>query len=247
MYDWKTLRILSGLLLCLPLVHFTWSVSHDLSHYLDPSPETWNKQMKRLVQDDLLASIPEDPILVVGGERVRLWRDLPARLQPRATLLRPLGDATLEDLHYHYERLIGFYRPKVLVIFPGYADLHLRDRKSPDGFENALSALLERDDANGSAIWRYVIAPVQMPLHPGDEERIAAMTRRSQSLAARIGRTTIIDPNPVLRGLDGQPDPTFFLTGGVNLSNEGYSRISMLLQEKLRVRSPGLAETEPTE
>ena len=247
MCEWKTLRILCILLLCLPLVHFTLSVSRDLTQYLDPSPKTWDREIEQLAKDDLLLSLPEDPILVVGGQRVRLWRDLPARLQPSATLLRPLGDATLEDLYYHYDRLIGFYRPKILVVFPGYADLHLRDEKSPEEFENALFALLERDSAHGSTIWRYVIAPVQMPLHPGDRDRIAAMTRRSQNLAARMGRTTIIDPNPALRGLDGQPDPAFFLMSGINLSSEGYVRISMLLREKLFSQSLELVEIAQTQ
>lgn len=246
MFEWKTLRILSVLLLCLPLVHFAWNVSHDLMHYLDPSPRTWDREMERLTQDDLLLSLPEEPILVVGGQRVRLWHDLPARLQS-ATLLRPLGDAKLEDLYYYYDRLIGFYRPKILVIFPGYADLHVRDQKSPEDFENALFALLERDSANGSTIWRYVIAPVQMPFHPGDRDRIAAITRRSENLAARVGRTTIIDPNPVLRGPDGQPDPALFLMAGINLSSEGYIRIGMLLREKLHSQSLEIVEMGPTE
>ncbi len=243
MYEWKALRILAGLLLCLPVVHLTYVVSEDLNRYLDPSPEVWEAEMRDLIRDDMEASIPSDPLLVVGGHRVRLWRDLPARLQPRPTLLRPLGDATLEDISHHYQRLVGFYRPAILVVFPGYADLHLRDEKSPEEFEKALTGLLKLDESYGSTSWRYVIAPVHMPLHPEDQGRISEIARRTEALAARLGNTTIIDPNPTLRGLDGEPNPAFFSIDGINLSAEGYARISMLLEEHLRQQPVLLAQT----
>lgn len=236
MYQWKTLRTLAGLLLCIPLIHLALIMSRDISAYLDPSPKVWDGEIAALIASDLDAAIPEEPIVVIGGHRVRLWKDLPVSLLPREILLRPLGDATLEDLTHHYDRLAAFYRPDILVVFPGYADLHLRDEKTPSDFKDSLRALLDLDEEYGASSWRYVIAPVQMPLHPEDHERISMIGQSIELLAAELPDLTIIDPNPMLSKADGTPNPAYYRGDGINLSPSGYARISMLLATEIKTR-----------
>ena len=236
MYEWRTLRILAGVLLCLPLVHFTYIVARDMNAYLDPSPGVWDTRMEALIQRDLDRAIPEKPIVVAGGQRVRLWEDLPARLHPRSTLLRPLGDATLEDVTHHYDRLVGFYQPDILVIFPSYGDLHLRDDKTPEDYQRALKALLDLDQSFGVSTHRYVISPLQMPLHPEDARRVRAMGEIGRQLQDSADKLTVIDANPMLADVNGRPDPSFFRADGINLNHEGYARISLLLREAMRAR-----------
>lgn len=236
MYQWKSLRTIAGLLLCLPVIHFALLLSKDVNNYLNPSPEVWNADIADLIDSDLDKTIPEDPIVVIGGHRVRLWKDLPAGLLPRQTLLRPLGDATLEDLSYHFDRLAAFYRPDILVIFPGYADLHLRDEKTPEDFRDSMRALLKLDEEYGASSWRYVIAPVQMPLHPDDEERISKIGAALELMAEETPDLTIIDPNPMLRGSGGAPNPDYYRGDGVNLSPTGYARVTLLLATEIKAR-----------
>jgi hypothetical protein len=247
MYEWRTLRILAGLLLCVPIVHFAFMMSRDVNRYLDPSPEVWNDEIEALISSDMDAALPVDPIVVVGGQRVRLWKDLPAQLQPRATLLRPLGDSTIEDLTFHYDRLIGYYRPDILVIFPGYADLHLRDDKTPEDFSRSLRELLELDEAYGASTWRYVIAPLRMPLHPQDDQRIDAMVREAQKLALELPNLVVIDPNPLLQGMNKGPNPDFYRGDGVNLNREGYAVVTVLLESELRKRSELVAALQTSQ
>ncbi|MFT7288528.1 MAG: lysophospholipase L1-like esterase [Halieaceae bacterium] len=234
MYEWRTLRSLAMLLLCLPLLHLAFIISTDLNNYLDPSPEVWAKHMAALVQADMRIELPERPILVVGGQRVGLWQDLPAMLLPRKTLLRSLGDATIEDLSYYFDRLVGHYRPDIIVLFPGYADLHLRDDKTAADFAVALEEFLAHDAVYKATSWRYVLTPLAMPLHPDDDVRIVAMANSARELAARVGKVTVIDANPALAGLNGRPNPAYFRSDGVNLNAAGYTRVSLLLQAKLR-------------
>jgi len=236
MYHWTTLRTVAGVLLCIPLIHVAFILSKDIGSYMDPSPEVWNRDIADLIEDDLGTTLPENPVVVIGGHRVRLWTDLPATIAPRETLLRPLGDATLEDLSHHYNRLAGFYRPDILVVFPGYADLHLRDEKTPRDFEESARALLEMDEEYGSSQWRYMIAPVQMPLHPKDQPRIAKINDRLKALSQELPDLTVIDPNPFLSRVDGSPNPEFYRGDGINLSPAGYARISLLLSTELKSR-----------
>lgn len=223
-------------MLCIPLVHFAFLLSKDIGSYMNPSPEVWNQDIADLVEDDLNSTLPEDPIVVIGGHRVRLWTDLPASIAPRETLLRPLGDATLEDLSHHYDRLAAFYRPDILVVFPGYADLHLRDEKTPRDFETSVRTLLKIDEDYGSSNWRYVIAPVQMPLHPNDQQRIAKIAELLRNMSRDLPDLTVIDPNPILSRLDGSPNPEFYRGDGINLSPAGYARLSLLLSTELKTR-----------
>lgn len=236
MYKWTTLRALAGLMLCLPLVHFVYIVSNGMSTYLNPSPMVWNPEIAAIVERDLSAVVPEKPIVVIGGQRVRLWNELPASLLPRPTLMRPLGDATLEDLAFHYDRLVAFYRPEILVVFPGYADLYLRDQKGPEDFKLRLRELLKLDEDYGASNWRYVIAPIQMPLHTEDSDRIRAIVEQIRFLGEELPDLTIIDPNPILAGSDGLPNPAFYRGDGVNLNPNGYARLSLMLEWEIEKR-----------
>jgi hypothetical protein len=242
MYEWSVLRAVAGVLLCLPLLHFALIATRDISAYFDPSPTVWADDISRYNELDLKRELPERPVLVVGGQRVRLWKDLPARLRGHNTLMRPLGDATLEDLTFHYDRLIGYYQPEVLVVFPGYADLHLRDEKSPEDFERAIRELLALDTSYDGASHRFVITPLQMPLHPEDHERVDAMAAVAERLQDELEDLTVIDPNPLLSDIGGRPDPSFYRGDGINLNAEGYARVTLLLQTAMRSQGLDLAQ-----
>ena len=233
MYQWKTLRAFAVVLLCLPLVHVTYLIARDVTAYLDPSPAAWASELERIIALDLQTSLPEHPVLVVGGQRVRLWRDLPARLAPLPTLMRPLGDATLEDITHYYDRLVAYYRPRVLVIVPSYADLHVRDSKSPDDLRDAARTLLELDAGYGTTDWRVLLVPLMTPLHPEDDEPIRAMSRLAKALEGELPRLTVVDPNRLLTDTRGRPNPAFYRSDGINLNDEGYARASLALVQAL--------------
>jgi lysophospholipase L1-like esterase len=240
-----TTRRAAVFLLLLPLVHLAWLIGADLRRYLEPSPRTWDGALQSIVDADMRTKLPAQPVLIIGGQRVRLWHDLPRRFAPGVTLRRALGDATLEDLTFHYDRLVAYYRPAVLVIFPGYADLHLRDDKTPREFLRAVKALLDRDRDYARSRRRILLTPLLTPLHPGDASRIGAMSALAQRLAAERDDLLVIDANPALRRADGSPDPAYFRIDGVNLNAAGYAIITDLLRASLDRPGEGSAGPDP--
>ena len=72
MYEWRTLRAWASFLLCLPLVHFTYIVANDMSAVLDPSPSVWDDEMAVIIESDMKTVLPDNPVVVVGGQEVRL-------------------------------------------------------------------------------------------------------------------------------------------------------------------------------
>ena len=233
MYDWKTLKTLGLILLSLPLLHLgylAWAGAQDLAN---PDPGVWQEDLQEIIDGDQSLSLPSAPILVTGGLSARLWRDLPAEITERPTLIRPLGGATLQDLTHHYNRLIGYYRPSVLIVMPSYSELHLRGDKTPESLAAGLRGLLERNLALAVTSRRYIVMPVKSLLHPHDDERIDAMTAAASRLAQSMPLTTVIDPNPLLAGTDGEPNPDYFGVDGINLNEDGYAQLSAMVRRQL--------------
>ncbi|MHA7817786.1 MAG: GDSL-type esterase/lipase family protein [Pseudohaliea sp.] len=242
MFEWRSIRMFFGILLCLPLFHLAWLLTGELRAYLDPSPTAWADEMQTIIREDETLTLPENPVLVVGGRRVALWHDLPGMLAPHPTLLRGLGDATIEDITHYYARLIGYYRPDILVLLPSYADLHLRDDKRPGELVAAIRDLVDLNAQHLATAMVYVIAPLKMPLHPGDDERIEAMSQALAAWAADKSGVAVIDANGLLAGPDGRPNPALYRGDGINLNEAGYLRLAMALREALREALEGSAK-----
>jgi hypothetical protein len=138
MYSWKTIRVLSAILLLIPIVHLALLVSREALAALDSSPNVWDSQLDAYTKADRLVARPQDPLVVIGGRRVMLWEGLPDLLAPKPVLMRGLGDAIVDDLNFHYERLVGFYQPQTVVLFPSNSEFHIRDMKSAEGLVHAI-------------------------------------------------------------------------------------------------------------
>ncbi len=122
MYSWKAIRIACSLLLLLPIVHLTWLMSRDTMETLNTSPDAWAREVASYAAADTRMQLPPSPIVVVGGQRVKLWPNLEDQLAPRPVLMRGLGEAIVEDISFNYSQLIGFYQPDTVVLLPGNAN-----------------------------------------------------------------------------------------------------------------------------
>ena len=233
MYSWKNARIVCTLLLLLPLVHLAWLLSQEVMAILDASPKVWAQEMEAYITADTAMHLPEDPIVVVGGRRVKLWPGLEDLLAPRPVLMRGLGSATVNDITYYYERLIGYYQPETVVLLPDNSEFHIRDAKSPEELVEAIRELVALDGAHDVTSRFYIFSPLKTPRHPEDAARIDKSTELLQQWAADVPRVTILDANPLLCRAGGQPNPGFYRTDGVNLNEHGYLRLSVLLEQQL--------------
>ncbi len=233
MYSWKSIRIASTILLLLPIVHLAYLMSRDTMETLDASPEAWAREINAYAAADALHHLPTDPIVVVGGHRVRLWQGLEDLLAPRPVLMRGLGDAIVEDITYNYLRLVGYYQPDTVVLLPGNSEFHIRDNKSPEDLAGAIAELIELDGSYGITRHFYIFTPLKTPLYPRDNPIIDQTTRLLRAWAGSDERVTILDANALLCGVDGSAKPDFYRSDGVNLNEHGYLRLSLLLSTQI--------------
>jgi hypothetical protein len=233
MYSWKTIRIASIILLLLPIVHLAYLMSRDTMETLDASPDAWTREINAYATADAQNHLPTDPIVVVGGLRVRLWHGLEDLLAPRPVLMRGLGDAIVEDITYNYSRLVGYYQPDTVVLLPGNSEFHIRDNKSPEDLAGAIAELVELGGSYGITRHFYIFTPIKTPLHPQDNAIIDQTTRLLKAWASTDKRVTILDANALLTRADGSAKPDFYRGDGVNLNEHGYLRLSLLLSTQI--------------
>ena len=238
MISWKTLRTICLVLLLLPIVHLVYLVSRDTVASLDSSPEAWAAEIDAYARSDRASKLPENPIVVVGGRRVKLWSDLEELLAPRPVLMRGLGEATVDDLIYHYERLIGFYRPDTVVLLPGNSEFHIRANKDAQGLVRGIRELVDLDASLAGSRRFYIITPVKTPLYTSDIAIIDETLTLLEAWAKSDDRVRILDANALLTRADGTPNPAYYRTDGVNLNEHGYLRLSVLLQSTLEDDPP---------
>ncbi len=230
MIAWRHTRAACLALLLLPIVHLAYLVSRDMLDSMNASPEAWADEMEAYLRQDQSSALPDNPIEVIGGHRVKLWRGLEAVLAPRPVLMRGLGNATVDDISHYYQRLVAYYRPETLVFLPGDSEFHIRDAKDADELFRGIRDLAMIDKSHRPDGELFIFTPLETPLHPGDESKIEATSRLLKAWAAGLPRVNILDANSYLQDQSGKPDPTYYRFDGVNLNEHGYLRLSLLLK-----------------
>ncbi|MFT5710275.1 MAG: hypothetical protein ACI8QT_000969 [Halioglobus sp.] len=238
MHSWKTIRIVSAILLLIPIIHLAVLVSRDALTALDSSPTAWNSELEAYVKADRLVERHTEPILVIGGRRVLLWQGLEALMSPMPIMMRGLGDATVTDLIFHYERLVAFYRPQTVVLLTSNSEFHIRDMKSAEDLVDGIQELVELDFSVRSRGMFYVFTPLNTKLYPQDKPKIEKITRQLESWADTDERVVVLDANRLLSDASGSPKPDYFRPDGVNLNELGYLRLSMLLMSQIKKDNP---------
>ncbi|RLQ22210.1 hypothetical protein DWB85_07930 [Seongchinamella sediminis] len=239
MISWRTLRITCLVLLLIPVVHLVYLVSRDTVATLNSSPDAWAAEVDAYARKDRASKLPDQPVVVVGGRRVKLWRGLEDLLAPQPVLMRGLGDATVDDLIHNYERLIGFYRPGAVVLLPSSSEFRIRANKTAENLAQGIEELVELNRYHAADSTFYVITPLKTPLYAADDRTVEETTRLLHDWAASLEQVKILDANRLLVKPDGRPNPAYYRADGINLNEHGYLRLSVLLQTAL----DGAAET----
>ena len=234
MISWKLLRTICLVLLLIPVAHLIYMVSRDTVASMNSSPEAWAAEVEAYTRQDRISQLPEDPIIVVGGRRVKLWSGLDDLLAPQPVLMRGLGEATVDDLIYHYERLVGFYQPDTVVLLPGNSEFHIRANKDAEALVSDIQELVELDASLSQSRRFVVISPLKTPLYPSSVPVIDETQERLEAWAPSRDNVILIDANTLLSKADGMPNPAYYRADGVNLNEHGYVRLSVLLQMALQ-------------
>jgi lysophospholipase L1-like esterase len=234
MLSWKTIRSATTILLLIPVLHLVFLVASEFSSMINTSPSAWADEVDAYMAADRLTQLEEDPIVIVGGRQVLLWQGVEEILAPRKVLMRGLGDATVNDIAFYYEKVVSFYNPKTVVLLPGITEFHLRDNKSADELVTAIRQLVDMDLKVRPSGKFYIFSPLHSMLYPGDKTKIEEVSQQLQLWANSDARVRVLDANQLLSGKDGAARPAYYRSDGVNLNELGQYRLTMLLLAQLK-------------
>lgn len=76
----------------------------------------FENEIKRFVEYDSENTLLENPILFVGSSTVNLWKTA-CYFPGRNVMNRGFGGASIKDIQYYYNDVIGKYHPSSVVIY----------------------------------------------------------------------------------------------------------------------------------
>lgn len=239
MYSWNTIRTVFAVLLIIPVLHLALLLSKEVAATLNTSPTAWADEVNAYTRAYQSIELPEKPVVVIGGRRVKLWSGLENLLSPRPVLMLGLGNATVDDLIYYHTELVGHFQPAAVVLFPGNSEFHIRDNKSAEQLVASIARLVDLDQSYGIPRRYYIFSPIKSPLYPGDFAKIDEANRLLADWALNRPQVSLLDANRLLALRNGSPNPDFFRMDGSNLNEQGYLRVSVMLQNLLEQDEAG--------
>ena len=245
MFSWRAVRTTCLVLLLMPVVHLAYLVSSDVIASLDPSPNAWQDEIDAFRRADLAGKLPPDPILVVGGMRVKLWQGLEDILAPHPVLMRGIGDAIVEDIIHNHGQLISYYRPRAVIFLPGNSEFHIRDGKSAAELVSGIKELVAMDTALESTGQFFVMSPklVRSLSLPGKNLRLPDGFKREchSTVEALLADRGVEHQNgtPKLRYRDLERQAIFLDQTGPTDSGEDSSVTSAKRHSSSHQRIPG--------
>jgi hypothetical protein len=239
MYSWKTIRTLCTVVLLLPFFHLLYLVRDDIRTATTPGPEVWEDDLRRYLHEDEVNSLPETPVLFIGGRAIQLWPLLEQDLAPQQVLRRNLGSATVADLNHYYSRLVDHYRPAALVLLPGLSEFRVRADHSPEEVLAEVTTLVERSQSQAPDRPLYLFTPTPTLRFPSENNRIAQTGRLLKAWGARQRGVKILDTGALLSDDKGQPRSRYYRPNGVFLNEEGYAQLTSALQTAMGTPSAG--------
>jgi hypothetical protein len=238
MYSWTTLRQLLLLLLLLPVAHFVFLIVDDYRDILNPDPTVWENEVSSLEIRYNLAPPEANPLVVVGGRQVKLWRELERSLMPMPVVKAGIGSANIDDLLYYFDRLVKAYRPNAVLMVPGPGDFILRDSKSPEEFVLLVKGLASYVAKLDGQPHFYIATLAKWPRYPEHWNTVTAVNELLVDWAAADERVTLLDMRLAFLQVRGQPSGATFRSDGVNFNDWGYTQMSLLLRQQMETDYP---------
>ncbi|MDP2130801.1 MAG: GDSL-type esterase/lipase family protein [Erythrobacter sp.] len=165
--------------------------------------------------------------LFVGSSSFRFWFAM-AQDFPRTRLLkRGFGGSQISDINFHFDRVVGRYRPARIAFYAGENDIDAG--KSPDAIMADLARFMSRKTAAlGTTPVFYVSAKPSLARWAQFEQQ-SLLNRMVAQMANERDDLVYVDIVSAMMK-DGKPDPALFISDGLHMKSDGYK----LWREQIR-------------
>ncbi len=191
----------------------------------------WEETIRVFEQWDSKNTFASDAVLFVGSSSIRLW---PTRecFEEFNVINRGFGGSQISDVNYYADRIVLFYKPKVIVFYAGDNDVaggksakrvlddyvkfvSLVRKKLP---ETRIIFISIKPSGNRWSLWDVMNEANTM---------IKDFSMKDDSLFYFDGATPLLDS-------DGKPNQKLFLKDQLHLNSKGYEVWTKLLRPDIK-------------
>lgn len=173
---------------------------------------------------DFSASLPANPALIIGNQRVRYWINLPSQLGTLPVLKRTVGGLQPHHLNECFPRLIGHYQPD--TVFLVLDTEHLLMTPSEDLIDS-LQRIMDQRSVYGLRFELAIIAPITSPaVSASDQGGFSSRKNDLRDWSARTLGTRYLSIDGPFTGNDGEVSPDYFWPNGNTLTEKGYAKLT---------------------
>ena len=196
---------------------------------LDPNAQTidcFDAQTSFETQD-FSASLPSEPALIIGNQRVKYWIDVPTHIGNAPALKRTIGGLQPHHLDECFPRLIGHYQPGTVFLVLDTEDLL---RTPSDDLLDSLQGIMNQRSVYGLRFELAVIAPITSPkVSSSDSGALARLKAELRDWSFRTLGTRYLTIDGLFTDNEGSVSPDYFWPDGNTLTDEGYAKLTSWL------------------
>lgn len=189
--------------------------------------------------EDEVRPAPSCATLFVGSSSIRFWFGIDRDFPGRSIIRRGFGGATIADINYRFDAVVGRYRPRQIVFYAGENDLDTG--MAPEATAAQFDAFMHRKrEVHGATPVFFITAKPS----PARWQQFAAQNdfnRRVEAMAAREPDLVFVDvAAPMLD--QGEPRANLYISDRLHMNRKGYAiwkdRVGAALRGAKTSKSP---------
>lgn len=184
------------------------------------SPLRWEKDIAAFAKADQESPTAPGGVVFVGSSSIRLWKTLATDFPAARPLNRGFGGSHISDCVYHFDRLVGVHRPRLVVLYCGGNDVAAG--KTPEQVAADFREFCTRLHA-ALPDTRLVVNSIKItPSRWHLREPVAFANALIATHCAADPRRTFLDLTPVMLTPHGLPRDELYVDDCLHLNARGY-------------------------
>ncbi|MFC2129189.1 GDSL-type esterase/lipase family protein [Bacteroidota bacterium] len=223
-----TLLIIIGIVVALIiLLYFRLGdfLTKDHPGWLTPPIRRFDKQDKRHPP-------PANSILCTGSSIMYFWRTIEDDLSPLPVINRGIAGAKINELVYHIDRLVFFYKPRAVLLYAGSNDIQGKKPKSPDQVLDGFREFTKRIQAKQENILIYYISIMPSParMRLKNWPSVQAANEMIEEFCKTDERLKFIDTTEAFIDSEGKAIPEYFKIDNIHIKAIGYEKWTSIVK-----------------
>lgn len=192
----------------------------------------FEREIVRFEESDRVAMPAPGGILFVGSSSVRLWKTLPQDMAPLPVINRGFGGATIGEVNHYFHRIVGKYKPRLLVFYAGENDLY--GNMPVDSVVKDFNRFRDSMDRYLPNCRMYFIGIKPSPSRWTAQQTFEEANLCFRELCARDPRWNYIDVTRPMLNERGLPRPEIYRADSLHMNGAGYAEWTKVLKPVLR-------------